>query len=309
MKYIQLFLIALLAFACSEESEEVIQDLIQNETNLVYYSSSENNVHINRKTDNYGIKFTSNRSKKGEILISTLQILNSENKIILETNFSIDKTVIHYKLKQSDKVIEAARDLYTKSSSINLQEITTEIEGTYEELNSLENSSVNKELLEMLYFHTSILNVRNRMNLSNRSEDCGCLTHPGYLVGSLGFFCQEDYKLNTESLIDIIQENPESFQDQPSQSLLQFLLTVNSENISYDEYYNFYYPIELYITTLENIENENRSWCPLGQGSDPGCCGNYSGCCLFWSANCLAHDLACWNCWPNWFCGPQCQPE
>jgi hypothetical protein len=42
------------------------------------------------------------------------------------------------------------------------------------------------------------------------------------------------------------------------------------------------------------------------RGSDCGCCGNYSGPCWYCDVICLAHDIACQNCSPSWFCLPGC---
>ncbi|MFO0435903.1 MAG: hypothetical protein ACK5ZT_11730 [Sphingobacteriaceae bacterium] len=46
----------------------------------------------------------------------------------------------------------------------------------------------------------------------------------------------------------------------------------------------------------------------------PGCCGNvgsitcYKGCCLLVLYDCLIHDILCWKCKPELFCGPDCKP-
>lgn len=48
--------------------------------------------------------------------------------------------------------------------------------------------------------------------------------------------------------------------------------------------------------------------CPLGLGSQWGCCGNYSGCCWYWTYLCFMHDVACIDCEP-WHCGPGCEPD
>ena len=43
-------------------------------------------------------------------------------------------------------------------------------------------------------------------------------------------------------------------------------------------------------------------------GRDCGCCDNYPGPCILCSWICYSHDIACIDCTPDWFCGPDCIP-
>lgn len=129
------------------------------------------------------------------------------------------------------------------------------------------------------------------------------------MVDQIGFYCQEDYRINRTQLLDIINDNPSVFSDAKSQNFENYLMNLSSTQITYLDYYSFYHDIDDYELSLERTINNNSNRCLIGNGSDLGCCGNYSGCCYWWSHACLIHDVLCSDCSPALFCGWQCQPE
>lgn len=64
------------------------------------------------------------------------------------------------------------------------------------------------------------------------------------------------------------------------------------------------------VSFPEDIDELGR-FCFFGgglQGSDHGCCGNYSGCCAFWHPICRIHDELCTRC-DHWYCLWGCVPD
>ncbi len=176
-----------------------------------------------------------------------------------------------------------------------------------------------KPLLGSLFFHNSILNSKKR-SLEKESNDCECTLHPGYLLNKTGFFCQEDYLMNVNIIKKTIAKNKDVFLDSSSLSLTKYLDTTSEEVISFEKLYRFYIDKELYLKTLDLIKNGNQEkssqvargdcawWCPLGCGSDWGCCSNYSGCCLYTHPLCYIHDAFCTSCAYTW-CFGGCVPD
>lgn len=100
--------------------------------------------------------------------------------------------------------------------------------------------------------------------------------------------------------------------DSKTLELISFLDTYTEETIRFDDYYSFYVDkndFNLFVSNMITSSGGCAWWCPLGCGSDHGCCGNYSGCCLYWHPGCYVHDKMCTNCKPEWFCLPGCKPD
>lgn len=69
---------------------------------------------------------------------------------------------------------------------------------------------------------------------------------------------------------------------------------------------------QIYLQGIERIYEEVTTGVPgfldcwFGNGSDIGCCGNYSGCCWYAHTLCFYHDLECLEC-DHWHCLPGCE--
>lgn len=176
-------------------------------------------------------------------------------------------------------------------------------------LNELKSNEGRKlELYSNIFFQKAILTTASRAISSG--EECECTPHPFHLAGKTYFLCQEDYSYNVAELQGILSDyiNEYGAPDQATSDLISFLNGTTEQEVRFDEVYNFYFPKNLYIQMLEDktssqsnpTPNANRGgcawYCPLGCGSDHGCCANYSGCCLYRSVLCYAHDVLCTDC-------------
>ena len=172
----------------------------------------------------------------------------------------------------------------------------------------------------MLNYYKSIFNVANNSILSEKG--CECTVHPAFLFEKTNFNCQEEQFLKVNEIKEILYEykKENNVIDSSTADLIYFLNNTDIKKIRFDEYYSYYISKENYELALSNFLNPqvlgnkaNRGdcawWCPLGCGSDHGCCGNYSGCCLYRNLFCYVHDKLCTECKPKWFCLPGCKPD
>ncbi len=317
LKFIILSTVTVLTFtslflSCSNDEITEQVSNIEKTSDLKELKSNDKSLVINEFFGENLFEFKAN--KDGFLINSKFTVRDKLNNVIYETKFSFDEAKEHYKLYQSDKVLEIASKLNFDLQLEDYSNIVDDFQLFMNNTISKYQGEKNLSILHSLFFHNSILNIKKR-KLKGNNNDCNCTTIPTYLLDKTGFYCQEDYLVNVHLLRQVISKNKSEFSDERSTNLINYLSKVKTDFISFEKYYEFYFPKKLYVETLTKIkynENQNKScgwWCPLGCGSDPGCCGNYSGCCLFWSANCLAHDIVCtWsNCQPVWACFPGCQ--
>jgi hypothetical protein len=127
----------------------------------------------------------------------------------------------------------------------------------------------------------------------------------------------------------VFKAHPELLSDAKAKNLFTYINTIPSGVVSYDRIYAFSIQQDVYLESLQKIVARNKAaanpggtavnvaeaggdcswWCPLGCGSDWGCCGNYSGCCYYATVACYVHDAICTSCTPAWFCLPGCVPD
>lgn len=174
-------------------------------------------------------------------------------------------------------------------------------------------SDFNSDLAKSIYYHTAIVKAVKRA-IENNATDCNCAPVPLYFTDNSPFLCQQDLGYDVNELLDNLKSNPsviaEKYDSLTIQGVKSFLESKSTETefISFEESY-----IELSNGVPTNEFNDiiddhiETAWCLFGQGSDLGCCGNYSGCCWFATDLCLQHDLACLNCDYSW-CFDGCVP-
>lgn len=168
-------------------------------------------------------------------------------------------------------------------------------------------------LLLLLNYHLSIIRAAIRGDLNNST--CDCTVHPAFLIDSSYFNCQEDHSYNVSDLKSAMNDYIADFGtlDTDSQGLYNFLYSTQDVTIDFNSYYSYYVSnsdFNLFLgQQINSISGNCGWWCPIGCGSDHGCCGNYSGCCLYRNIMCYVHDKLCTDCNPSWFCLPGCVPD
>jgi hypothetical protein len=303
-----ILLLSLIFYSCTNETVETnkVSNLTANKYKLIFKLDGEEKINFSSNL-NEG-KVTSSFSFK-------------DKNVNYNLEYEIDISISHWKLKQSDKVIQKSEDLISKNiSSKTLVVLTKSLEQFYENNYKTLIDNSDPLLISMLNYYKSIFNVANNSILNK--EDCECTVHPAFLLEKTNFNCQEEQFIKVNELKEILYnyktENSEI--DSSTTNLIRFLDNTNQRQIRFDEYYSYYISKDNYELVLSNFLNPQISakktnpgdcawWCPLGCGSDHGCCGNYSGCCLYWDPACYIHDQLCTDCQPAWFCLPGCQPD
>ena len=310
------FLIMLICYfiSCTKSENRV------NESIKYYDSTDQNKLQLIIIKNNLELIF--NGFHINSQYVSNVEI-KENNKSLFVLDYNIDINEIDWKLKQAEIVTNKSTQLFNKNISIKIlkeiiQILNDHIDGIFE--TSKNNRTY---LVSLLSFHKSIINTA--INASENNQPCSCAVHPTFLLDKSFFNCQEEQQINIMQLKEIIQRYSVSntITDNNSLQLLQYLDTTKKTTIRFDDYYNFYIKKEVFKNFIsEKIKNDTSNinykinakkncawWCPLGCGSDHGCCGNYTGCCLFWSMACFIHDELCVSCKPAWFCLPGCKPD
>lgn len=282
-------------------------------TNDIYSAEFE----IGNKTYKYDSELKSGRTT------STLKVFKG-NSILYESAYELDTTISDYRLLQHKKVEELSKSLKFELQEKDYSIISSQVKSFFEAM--FNNSSVRKRHVQSIFFHFAVINTKKRALLRNDGL-YECLPHPGYILEKSYFWCQEDFFVKVALIKDVYLKHPDLMKDLKAKNLHDFIMSTNDEFLSYDKIYSFSVTKEKYLKSLDNIYIRNNStnntaslsaeieagdcawWCPLGCGSDWGCCGNYSGCCFYRSIECYIHDRICTNCEPKWFCFSGCVPD
>ncbi|HEX4886639.1 MAG TPA: hypothetical protein VFV37_01210 [Luteibaculaceae bacterium] len=178
-------------------------------------------------------------------------------------------------------------------------------------LADLDKNIRNQEIANGIFFHVAILQMLAR-KAEQLSDVCSCSTYAKYLFNESVFACTEDMVYSAKEIVDFYNhENLSSTQleDDGVGSIISFAVNNPSAFLSQRQ-------IDLMRCEALGINPDDITepttgalGCPRGtQGTDPGCCGNYSGRCWYCHNWCLWHDLACWCC-DKWWCGWACECE
>jgi hypothetical protein len=305
-----LFLTTSIFTSCSED-ENTFNETTSSNINIKEFNKN-SNAKISYDDDKYLINYIS--TIEGNDVISTVKIKNkNSNSIINTVSFVLEKKSPSFKLNVSKKIEEISSKI---KNSLTVNE-WIQVRNSYKSF--LKESASNyqikdKNLMQSTFYHLSIYNTIIR---SFNTTDCECTPLPAYLIGKRPFWCQEDYTLNKNILLNHFNQNKEkllTFKD--GQKFYDYvkMLDPEKENITFRELFELSYSIKEYKDAIQknsttNTLNKNREDCFLGLlGSDIGCCGNYSGCCWAASLFCFVHDSDCINC-AHWHCGWACEPS
>jgi hypothetical protein len=254
------------------------------------------------------------------VTTSKLKISGNNTNIVLE--YVLDTTVADYRLLQHGKVQQLSRVV---PESVTVSELAVICDGLFSMIDAMfQDPNITKQYGAAVFFHQAALRTRLR-SLQQQNPDYACVPYPAYLLGRSYFFCQEDVVVKKDLVLSIFRDHPDLLSVPRNQQIHAMINSSQKEQFGFDEIYAFSMERSVFLETLqlmrnkqqnERIPNEGRSqgggcawWCPIGCGSDWGCCGNYSGCCLYASLECYIHDRICSNCEPRWFCFNGCVPD
>jgi hypothetical protein len=298
LKIFQIFLCLLFSIQCCFSQKLIITDP------SIAHFGSEMQIGLN--------KFEYKSDTKGESTTSTLKVFN-ENAVIFENNFTVDKSILDYRLLQHKKIETVVKAM--QKMDINVVVLLSDQVKVFLSQN-FEYDAIHKSQIEGLFFHQAIINTEKRF-LQSEINIIECCPHPDYIVGKSYFWCIEDYFIPTSLLKAIFAKHPDLVQEEVKDriKLSEYINTLTEDSISYDKLYFLNSSKADYLKSLDNIvANQNSGkllglGCLFGLGTAHGCCGNYSGCCYLWTWECYAHDEICGNCRPRWFCFSGCVPD
>lgn len=305
LQVILLFSFVLL-FNCEQSKIEKQSDII----NIL--SNTDSNFDVTSpmsliNSGNYHFRFSS--ASRDSKITSVLKIYDSSQDVKVDIKQVIDESMPAYKLAiHKNIVIEAS----TIQKNLNPKEwnlIVHDFEKFIKSILFDDRINHTSSMVQSIFFHNSILNTKKRSLEAN--NDCKCTPHPGYFVGKNPFLCQEDFMIDTNLFIKVIESSGYSMSYNETE-FYEYLKQVNKNTqfVTSDILFEIIEPQKSFLDKIEtkyllanNLIDINtqrtQDWCS-GQGSDYGCCGNYDGCCYYGNLFCLYHDAACWNCGPWW---------
>lgn len=308
-------LVALLVISCLKTTQNPNQLQILKNTDTEYSTS----ISVDSNTFLYTSRVVNGKSE------SILQI--SSATFTINLNYTIDSSVPDYRLLQHKKIQQIVK---TIPANISLLEMGKFSDGLFKMMQEIfKKSDITKKKVEPIFYYYAILKTKCR-SLESGNADYPCIPYPAYVLGRSFFFCQEDVIIDKSTVNDIVKEHPELLQSEKNKKIFAFVNSVKESSVSFDKIYAFSMSNETLLKTFDNIIERNKIaaanqangvtkiknkasdcawWCPLGCGTDWGCCGNYSGCCLYASLECYIHDRLCTNCTPRWFCFSGCVPD
>lgn len=274
LKFLILLLLTIVIASCTSENGENSE--IKEQKNLVNntdYSSritSEDTLYFEIRKNNYIISYS---SKTINDSLTRSFTVSKNNSSLFNITYDFDTNREHWKLYQSDKVIEKA-DLL-KDNQINLETLY-DVKNLIDEYSPYIFSQIvntkNENIVSSINYYNSIINTAIRSLKNN--EDCNCTVHPDFLTDKTFFNCQEDHFYNVLELKNItndyVSESTEI--DSSTVSLIEFLETYEQQTINFNEVYSFYTSNEDYQIFIDNQKTYSGGdcawWCPLGCGSD-----------------------------------------
>lgn len=248
------------------------------------------------------------------------KVKNSDFKILDEV--IIDTNIKNYKDSINIKVIQKAETIKTYLSIDQIVLIEKNLSNLPEILfNKLGESEYYKPNPLTLFYHMAIFKSAKR-SIETNNKTCDCGKYENYYEGRSPFFCNEDKIVETAELIKTIEKIiskskfSEKFKAEKTFSFLKkteksFISVSDVDSILRDEFKEFY-------EQNEDLKSKNSRLCvPIDvtcllfgacNGSDCGCCGNYSGLCWLCNLACYVHDQTCTDCKPRWYCFSGCVP-
>ena len=304
-------------YSCSKK--ETSKDVIK-EKALIVLTNTNQLFEATYKVNNYLYTYTSKVT--GSTTASVLNVKNTTGGKDISINFSVDTSLSSFKLAIHDKVLLESQRIKDDFDLNGIKEVTAFFETFGKELIDDPKINQSSQLIQSLFLHNAALSTIKRSFVQN--TDCGCTPHPAYFIGKTSFWCQEDYLINPQDYVNTINKSNYKMSPKELKVYNYLLQNVSKPYISIDNVLNVIETKEVFLQRVSNVYYSSThkvitttppqiklalvQACPLGAGSDLGCCGNYAGCYWYVSLLCLAHDLACLKC-DHWYCGPQCKPE
>jgi len=316
-----IFGIALVFQGCEKEGgNDLTSQLSDKKTNplttkslsvtVTINTESEEELDAQMETSNYTYKL--NASIINETNISNLTILE-EGTIVYEHEFIHDLSLEFPRLFVRNEIVSDANSI---SLTLNLtdaeldfisKELPNAASALRKEMNPYNQLA---EIGQAIFYHTSMLKMMNRKREQSQNE-CTCWTHIPYLQGESSFACTEDIVMNTSELNNILIENHDTTEVDSIgiDSVIRY--TGNNPSIEITQYqvHQMMMADEPDQWEVDTISYSPRLlFCFFLDGSDLGCCGNYSGPCWYCHVLCLMHDIVCYCCDSD-LCLGGCKPE
>ncbi len=275
---------------------------------ILYEDSNE--MVVSFVSDGYTINYSSNKMSDGNIS-SSISLTKESSDLEIVSSFLLNKedqdTI--YRLYTHRDVLEEADRLnnVTSLSIEDWEDVTAIYENFLLSFKQNEDSLFFSDLGQNTAFHFSSFNIVKRS--IEADLPCECTPSPFYFTSTTPFMCQEDLIFDINYMKTVLDENKTFLTSIYNQEVVDevedYLQSVSEDFLTFNQ---VYLALEDSVFTNDDLDDVAK-WCPLGQGSDLGCCGNYSGCCWYRNTACLAHDLVCLGtgCEPTWFCGPDCK--
>ncbi len=312
--------LVLTTYSCSNsENEDNTNNESKLSNNLIIKNFNSNELSISQTFKNTVFSFKADKSANN--INSNFIIRTLDHKVIYETQYDVNTSIENYKLYQTGKVLDIANSINYDFKQSTYAEIEYNMHIFLINIfNEFQNRNISS-ILNLLYFHNSIVSVKKRSKETFR-KDCECTLHPGYLLDKTGFICQEDFFVPIEILKDLSTDSNEDIFNKKTNEKKVFkeyirpLINSNEKYVTFDKFYSFFVSKDRFKASIEIFKNEktkvtgkSSGWCLLGSGSSHGCCGNYSGCCYYVDPLCYVHDRLCTDCTPRWFCFDGCVPD
>jgi hypothetical protein len=294
----QLYVKSNWSFSISEETDDYI--------NSIYESS------------NYKLNYIGDFSSQDEIETTFIITEKGTGSIILNIDFTENVNQSNYKLYTRNELVLEANNLLG-SNTISSNDFSYLSNVIDEFVQELKNKSDENYFYNYKYkgfnFPYSIMKMMNRA-IQSSSTSCDCNTPGVYFEENAAFVCTQDILLKSEAVESFYYNlDTVTFKDSiigVDPILLDTLSSLTSNYITYEE-------LSQIVASLPNGSNGTDptsgaifAYCGLlgTQGSDIGCCGNYSGPCWYCHITCAVHDLMCWCCNSNIVgCGSGCVTE
>lgn len=319
IRFGSIFLGLLLFFAlivCLNHCTKIQSPLEENKIDLVL----NNNTNIKSVFRRGTLKYSYEANTQNNVTVSKLKISDyyDPRNLIVELKYTIDKNMPAYKLAQHESVLEESGRIRSKFSTDLISDVMNDFELFAKKMISNTQVDHSDEKIQSLFFHYAVLSTVKRS--IERNADCECIPHPAYFIDKASFWCQQDYFINPNDYLKIIDESDYKM-NETDKAVYLYLQSKKALNaISIDNLLEIYEPKSQFMEKVEKVyyRSTSRKLKSMSshaalkkeectKGSDLGCCGNYAGCCWYWSMLCLEHDIACLKC-DHWYCGPQCKP-
>lgn len=248
------------------------------------------------------------------------------NNILGEVTIDFDTSKPAFRLSIHELVMNEAKKLLT-INNFPFSNVIQSFEAMGKAI--INNKAINKNYLisNTVYIHNAIFQTGYRSK--NLSTGCNCTPFSLYFTGKSEFWCLEDIRYSPSELLSYFDSINYQWTTRDTEAKNFLLKRRASTELTLDSLYYVLEPRGHLLTKIAIIYERNNSGESLKynndlvsstknslseealnrllQGTDLGCCGNYSGVCWYSSLLCLAHDLACLKC-DKWHCGPACQP-